>query len=252
MAPRYRLLPTLPGNQAKRRAGTHRWPRRKTQRGLKHYRGLPATHQAEISAITASYRLGPARLGGNWPRPEDGCRAARAWWAARSRADSDIGKSVRVLSAALAASPPRAWDGAWVMAAFIRCAAERAAVAWVACCWAWRNSATAATSAARFAISAAVSRRVSSAASPAMASSRAAARRRSPHGCGAGSGREPRGRPGRSRPPRTAGPGCARHAPRYAACRPPPTRRRPLQSDGCRRKWRMCSAARADWRDACR
>jgi hypothetical protein len=152
--------------------------------------GLPATHQAEISSIIASYRLGPARLGGNGTRPEDGCGAAGVWWAAaRSPADSDIGESVRALPAALAASPSRAasplagrgaWDGAWVIAAFMCCAAERAAVARAPCCWAWRSSATAAASAARFAISAAVSTVVSSVRSPVMASSRAVARRRSP------------------------------------------------------------------------
>lgn len=47
------------------------------------------------------------------------------------------------------------------MAAFMCCAAERAAAAWAAGCWAWRSSATAAASAARFAISAAVSKVVS-------------------------------------------------------------------------------------------
>src|SRR5262245_245943 len=62
--------------------------------------------QAEIRVITASYRLGPARLGGNGPRPEVGRGAAWGWWAAaRSRADNAIGKSARVTPAAPAAAP---------------------------------------------------------------------------------------------------------------------------------------------------
>ncbi len=194
------------------------------------------------------HRVGPARSVASGLRPLQRSAANRAvlvagtcpapWqsssclptrWASRNRARSRWRREVTVVTPVDVAIrlgwrlAARLSGLGWHCSrAACRCeAVARAAAAWAACCWAWRNSATARARAARFAMSATAASVASPVARPVMAISRQRHATDSPHEWHGGSVRTGAGRAV------VAVRGAAqfrvaRPAPRRAGCRRPP------------------------------